>query len=44
LFFYHEDQLFFGSGPVYDATNDEKKMEELNERKKNYPQFRHPYL
>jgi hypothetical protein len=44
LFFYHEDQLFFGSGPVYDPTEGEKRIEALNERKKQFPQFRHPYL
>ena len=44
LYFFHEDQLFFGRDNVYDATEDHKRMEELNERKKKYPQFKHPYL
>jgi hypothetical protein len=44
LFYYHDDKLFFGKDNVYDPSDDEKKMEELNERKKKFPQFRHPYL
>jgi len=44
LFNYHEGQLFFGKDNIYDAVADEQKMMELNERKKKFPQFRHPYL
>lgn len=44
LFYYHENELFFGKDNVYDPAEDEKKMEALNERKKKFPQFRHPYL
>lgn len=44
LFFYHEGHLFFGRDNVFDPSDDYKKMEEMNERKKNFPQFKHPYL
>lgn len=44
LFYFHEDKLFFGRDNIYDATDDHKTMEELNERKKNFPRFKHPYL
>ena len=44
LFNYHEGQLFFGKNNVYDPSDDEVYMKELNERKKKYPQFKHPYL
>lgn len=44
LFNYHEGQLFFGKDAVYDSSGDEVYMKELNERKKKYPQFKHPYL
>lgn len=44
LYFFHEDQLFFGKDNIYDATADEKNMAALNERKKNFPRFKHPYL
>ena len=44
LFFFHEDKMFFGKDNIYDATEDLKRMEELNERKRKYPDFKHPYL
>ena len=44
LFYFHEGKLFFGKDNIYDATDDYKTMEEHNERKKNFPQFKHPYL
>lgn len=44
LFYYHENNMFFGRDNIYDPREDEKKMQEWNERKKKYPQFRHPYL
>jgi len=44
LFFFHEDQIFFGKDNIYDPAEDLKRMEELNERKKKHPQFKHPYL
>lgn len=44
LFYYHENKLFFGKDNVYDPSEDDKQMEALNERKKKFPQFRHPYL
>lgn len=44
LFYYHDDKLFFGRDNVYDPSEVDKKMEALNERKKKFPQFRHPYL
>jgi len=44
LIFFHEDRMFFGKDNVYNPAEDEKRMEELNERKRKYPLFRHPYL
>jgi len=44
LFFFHEDKMFFGKDNIYDPTEDLKRMEELNERKRKYPDFKHPYL
>lgn len=44
LVYFHHDQLFFGRGNVYDATEEDKRSKELNERKKKFPQFKHPYL
>ena len=44
LLYYHENQMFFGKNNVYDTAADEMKMVTLNERKKKYPKFRHPYL
>ncbi len=44
LFYYHEDLMFFGRNNVYDTSADELEMQRLNERKKKYPAFRHPYL
>ncbi|WP_028786931.1 hypothetical protein [Terrimonas ferruginea] len=44
LFFYHENKLFFVRDRLYDPAEDEQRMQELNERKKKYPQFRHPYF
>jgi hypothetical protein len=43
LFFFHEDELFFGKDNIYDPTEDYQKMEALNEVKKKYPQFKFPY-
>lgn len=44
LFFFHENELFFGKEPFYDPTEAEARMQALNERKKKFPQFKHPYL
>lgn len=44
LVYFHENEMFFGKDNVYDPTEDQQKMEALNERKRKYPQFRHPYL
>lgn len=44
LFYYHENEMFFGKDNVYDPSDDEKTLEALNELKKKFPQFRHPYL
>ena len=44
LFNYHEGQLFFAKDNIYDPSDDEAYMNELNERKKKYPPFKHPYL
>ena len=44
LFYYHENRMFFGKNNTYDTSEAESEMIALNERKKKYPQFRHPYL
>ena len=44
LFYFHENQLFFGKDNMYDPGENDEMMKALNERKKKYPQFRHPYL
>ncbi len=44
LFNYHEGQLFFAKDNIYDPSGMELYLQELNERKKKYPQFKHPYL
>ncbi|MCG2614062.1 hypothetical protein LZZ85_07205 [Terrimonas sp. NA20] len=44
LFYFHENEFFFGRDRQYDSSNDEKKMQELNDRKRKFPGFRHPYL
>ena len=44
LVFFHHDRLFFGKDNIYDSKEDFQRMEALNERKKNFPQFKHPYL
>ncbi len=44
LVYYHENEMFFGKDKFLDPTDDEQKMHELNERKKKYPDFKHPYL
>lgn len=44
VFNYHEGQLFFARDNIYDSSGMEHYMQELNERKKKYPQFKHPYL
>ena len=44
LFYFHENQLFFGKDNIYDPAEKDAMMEALNERKKKYPQFKHPYL
>lgn len=44
LFNYHEGQLFYAKDNIYDPSDDEAYMNELNERKKKYPPFKHPYL
>lgn len=44
LFNYHEGQLHFAKNAIYDTSTDEFYMQYLNEQKKKYPQFGHPYL
>ena len=44
LFNYHEGQLFYAKDNIYDPSANELYMEYLNEKKKNYPQFKHPFL
>jgi hypothetical protein len=44
LVYFHENQMFFGKDKVYDSTEDEQIMKTLNERKRKYPLFRHPFL
>jgi hypothetical protein len=44
LVYFHENQLFFGKDRFYDPSENEQMMKDLNEKKKKYPQFRHPFL
>lgn len=44
VFNYHEGQLFFAKDNIYDPSGNELYMQYLNEKKKKYPQFKHPYL
>ena len=44
VFNYHEGQLFFAKDNIYDPSGMEQYVQELNERKKKYPNFKHPYL
>jgi len=44
LFYYHEDRMFFGKENQFDGTENEAFLQRLNERKKKYPQFRHPFM
>lgn len=44
LYYFHENRAFFGKDSQYDPAENSAKMEALNERKKAFPQFRHPYL
>lgn len=41
---FHEGTMFFGKDNIYDPTEENKIMEQLNERKKKYPQFKHPFM
>ncbi|MES2062162.1 MAG: hypothetical protein V4456_09600 [Bacteroidota bacterium] len=43
LFYFHHDHLFFGKDNIYDTTNDQIKMEEINKLKKLYPNMSFPY-
>jgi len=44
LFYFHENRLLFGRDSQYDSTENDALMQSLNERKKKFPSFRHPYL
>lgn len=44
VFFFHEGCLFWGKDNVYDAADDQKRIEEMNERKRKSPDFKHPFL
>lgn len=44
LFSYHEGQLFYGKDAIFDSTANDAYMKKLNDRKKNFPQFKHPFL
>jgi len=44
LFNYHEGQLSYGKDAMYDPTAVDTYMKELNERKKKFPQFKHPFM
>lgn len=41
---FHEGQISFGKNKISDTTEENLMMEKLNERKKKYPQFRHPFM
>lgn len=43
LVYFHENQLFFGKDKFYDPAEAEAYIRVLNERKKKYPRFRHPF-
>ncbi len=43
LFYFHHDHLFFARDNIYDPTDKYKKMEQLNELKGKYPNFKFPY-
>lgn len=43
LFYFHEEECFFGRCKTYDPTDDYKRMEALAEVKKKYPHFTFPY-
>jgi hypothetical protein len=43
LFYFHHVHLFFGRDNVYDSTNDNIKMDEINRLKKKYPNMNFPY-
>lgn len=44
LVYFHEHKMFFGKDNIYDPASDQQRLVELNERKKKYPGFKHPYL
>jgi hypothetical protein len=44
LVYFHENQMFFGKDKTFDPSEDEQIMQELNDRKKKYPRFKHPFL
>jgi len=43
LVYWHEEKLFFGKVNTFDAEIGYQEMEELNEKKRKYPGFKHPY-
>ncbi|MDB5203559.1 MAG: hypothetical protein JWQ27_2968 [Ferruginibacter sp.] len=44
LVYFHENEMFFGKDRSYDPAEDDQLIADLNERKKQYPQFKHPFL
>jgi len=44
LFFFHENHLYFGTDKIDNLTEGDLMMQILNEKKKKYPNFKHPYL
>lgn len=43
LFYFHHDHLFFARDNIYDPSERYKKMEQLNEVKRKYPNLKFPY-
>ncbi|SDE70551.1 hypothetical protein SAMN05216464_108281 [Mucilaginibacter pineti] len=43
LFYFHHDHLFFGRDNIYDTSNDQIKMDEINRLKGIYPNMKFPY-
>jgi hypothetical protein len=44
LLYWHENEMFFGKDKYFDPAEDKQMMEELNQRKQQYPRFKHPFL
>ncbi len=43
LYYWHEEELFFGKINTFDPEMGYQEMGELNEKEKKYPGFKNPY-